>query len=242
MSETEPNPGLDRVRFALRATGDKSETANAHLSGVHTRGYLPHVKHEGASYFVTFRLYDSLPKNIMLQFQAERAERLRQLLANRVPAKNKPVPSRTTVTEETINRDYQQKVERYLDQGVGSCVLRRPDIAKLVSNAIKHFEGDRYLLSAWVVMPNHVHAVLWPTPNQLLGDILRNWKGYTAREANLLLGRTGQAMWQEESFDHWIRSDDEKARICRYVINNPITARLCATPEEWQWSSAWHTS
>ena len=233
MLETEPNPGLDRVRFELQAAGVNPETANPLRSGVHTRGYLPHVKREGASYFVTFRLDDSLPQEVLLKFQAERAQRLR-LLASRTPDANP-----TAETQETIERDYRRQVERYLDQGVGSCWLRRPDIAELVANALRHFDGQRYLLSSWVVMPNHVHAVLWPMPNHLLGGILKNWKGYTSHEANQRLNRTGQALWQPESFDRWIRTDDEKAQICRYVVNNPVTARLCAAPDDWRWSSAW---
>jgi len=138
-----------------------------------------------------------------------------------------------------INRDHLRRVERFLDRGVGACWLRRPDLAELMSNALRHFDGQRYRLSAWVVMPNHVHAVLWPMPNHLLGDILKSWKGYTAHEFNQRLQQTGQTFWQPESFDHWIRNDDEKARICRYVVHNPVPARLCATPEEWRWSSAW---
>jgi REP element-mobilizing transposase RayT len=231
MALDETNPGLDRVRFALRAAGIPAEAPQPHRSGVHSRGYLPHVKREGASYFVTFRLDDSLPKEVLLQFQAERAERLRRLLA--------ATDSPPWETEDTINRDHRRQVERYLDRGVGACWLRRPDLADLVANALRHFDGQRYLLSAWVVMPNHVHAVLWPRPNHLLGDILRSWKGYTAHEANQRLQRMGQPFWQPESYDHWIRSDDEKARVCRYVVNNPVSAGLCAAPEDWRWSSAW---
>jgi REP element-mobilizing transposase RayT len=239
MSASEPNPGLDRVRFALRATGVKSEAANPHRSGVHSRGYLPHVKREGASYFVTFRLGDSLPKEVLLEYQGERAERLRRLLAAGTTTKSAPSAGMTPDTKEAIDRDYRRKVERYLDKGAGACWLRRPDLAELVANALRHFEGQRYLLTAWVVMPNHVHVMVWPMPNYLLGDILQSWKGYTAREANKILGSTGQTFWQPESFDRWIRNDEEKARICRYIVNNPVTARLCPTPQDWHWSSAW---
>ena len=239
MHSNEPNPDLERVRFALRATGVKPEAANPLRSGIHSRGYLPHVKREGASYFVTFRLDDSLPKDFLLKFQAERAQRLRRLSAWHDDAPKRQALGTAPDTEEQIDRDYYRQVERYLDKGVGACWLRRPDIAELVANALRHFEGQRYLLSAWVVMPNHVHAVVWPMPNHLLGDILRSWKGYTAYEANKLLQRTGQTFWQPEAFDHWIRTEEEKVRICRYVVNNPVTARLCAAPEDWSWSSAW---
>src|SRR5438093_12494491 len=76
-----PNPDIERVRFSLRADGVKPDTPNKLRSGIHSRGYLPHVKREGASYFVTFRLADSLPQEVLMKFQAERAERLRRLFA-----------------------------------------------------------------------------------------------------------------------------------------------------------------
>ena len=88
-------------------------------------------------------------------------------------------------------------------------------------------------------MPNHVHIVLWPMPNYTLSNILQSLKSYTAREANKLLNRSGLDFWQRESFDHWIRNDEENARCCSYVVHNPVKARLCAKSEDWKWSSAW---
>jgi REP element-mobilizing transposase RayT len=140
---------------------------------------------------------------------------------------------------EEIERDYFRKVEAYLDKGIGRCWLRRPEIAKLVADAMAFFEGERLLLKSWVVMPNHVHAVLWPMPNFTLSGITQSWKRYSAREANKILGRTGEPFWQPEPFDHWIRDDQEHARCCRYVENNPVKARLCAAAPDWRWSSAW---
>lgn len=228
-----PNPGLDRVSHELRATGVKPDATNPPISGIHSRGFLPHVKREGASYFVTFRLADSLPKEVLMKFEAEKAQRLRQLHA----ATKRGQP--TDDSEEKINRDFRRKFERYLDNSHGACHLRRPGVAELVANAIRHFEGQRYLLSDWVVMPNHVHVVLWPMPNENLSDILKSWKQFTSRRAKPMVGMTDEHFWQPESFDHWIRDDDEKARICRYIRNNPVTARLCQRPEDWQWSRAW---
>jgi putative transposase len=89
------------------------------------------------------------------------------------------------------------------------------------------------------VMPNHVHVILWPMPNFTLSEILKSRKRHTARQANLILGRTGETFWQRESYDHWIRNDDEQARIRRYIRMNPVNARLCKAPEDWKWSSAW---
>jgi REP element-mobilizing transposase RayT len=235
----EPNPKLDRVMHELRAAGVKPEAANSLRSGIHTRGYLPHVKREGARYFVTFRLADSLPKEVLLKYQAERAEWLQRFhTQNDTARKTGIAPPKMQVLEE-IERNYFRKLESYLDKGTGECCLRCPEIAKLVAEAFRFFDGERYRLDAWVVMPNHVHLVLWPMPNHTLSQIAQSLKRFTAREANKLLRRTGQTFWQPETYDHWIRDDEEHARCCRYVVNNPVKARLCAAPEDWQWSGAW---
>ena len=231
--DDEPNAGLNRVHYELRATGVKPESANPMRSGVHSRGYLPHVKREGASYFVTFRLADSLPKEVLLQFEAEQAERLRrwqQAVAQGLPSSD---------SEADIHRDFRRQVERYLDQGHGACHLRRPAAAVLVCNAIMHFEGERYYLGNWVVMPNHVHALVWPKPNHTLSDILKTWKQYTSRRIKPIVAVEENRFWQPESYNHWVRNDDEKARISRYIRHNPVTSRLCAQPEDWPWSSVW---
>jgi REP element-mobilizing transposase RayT len=239
MFPARPNPQTGRVTFELRATGVKPEETNPLRSGIHTRGYLPHVKREGASYFVTFRLADSLPKEVLLQIQAERAERLHRFHAQRDAAKKLGTASPPLETLDEIERDYFRKLESYLDKGAGECWLKRPEIAKLVADALRFFENERYRLDAWVVMSNHVHVVLWPMPNHILSAIVQSWKRFTAREANKLLNRTGETFWQPEPFDHWIRNEAEHARCCGYVVNNPVKARLCVAPEDWQWSSAW---
>lgn len=228
VNSDESNHGLERVKFQLRADGVPDESPNPLRTGIHSRGYLPHVKREGTSYFVTFRLVDSLPKEVLLRFEHERAEALRRL-----PAKTNGEPA------EEIHRELRRKIERYLDQGAGECHLRRPKIADLVAGALRHFHGQQYLLDDWVVMPNHVHVILWPMPNFTLSEILKGRKRHTARQANLILGRTGETFWQRESYDHWIRNDEEKSRIRRYIRMNPVNARLCKAPEDWKWSSAW---
>lgn len=226
-----PNLGLDRVRHQLRATGVRSGSASPLRSGIHSRGYLPHVKREGAAYFVTLRLADSLPAEALLKFAAKRAEQLRDLAAGPDPAVKSGA--------ENIERDCRRKIERLLDRGLGACWLRRPEIADLVSDALRFFDGERYVLKAWVVMPNHVHVIFRPLANHTVSAILQSWKRYTARTDNELLGRTGQPFWQRESFDHWIRNDEEHARCCGYTVRNPVGASLCAAPEQWRWSSAW---
>ena len=227
------NPGLDRARHQLRASGVRDAQSNPLRSGVHTRGYLPHVRREGAEYFVTFRLADSLPKEVLLRYEGERAERLRLYLQAKREGRE------TTDDEETMNRDFRRKVERYLDQGAGACHLRLPEIAELVAGALKFFDEQRYLLREWVVMPNHVHAQFWPMPNHLMGDIVKSWKQFTSLRAKRILNLPEGRFWQPEAYDHWIRDDEERSRIARYIRNNPVTAKLCAQPEDWRWSSAW---
>jgi REP element-mobilizing transposase RayT len=229
MPSEEPNSRLDRVRFELRADGVCPNMPNPLRSGIHSRGYLPHVKREGASYFVTFRLGDALPQEALERFANEKVERLRTL----------DVGNTTSgAAIEEVELEYYRKIERYLDRGAGACWLRRPEIAEMVSKALLHFEGKQYLLDDWVIMPNHVHLILWPMPNFTLSEILKSRKQFTATQANQLLGRTGEVFWQPESFDHWIRNDAEKARMRRYIRWNPVNAGLCASPEQWPWGSA----
>ncbi|MEO8426363.1 MAG: transposase [Verrucomicrobiota bacterium] len=239
MFPAERNPHTERVKYELRATGVRPESADPLRSGIHTRGYLPHVKREGSRYFVTFRLVDSLPKDVLLKYQAERAERLQRFRVQLAAAKKLGTEPPKPESLDEIERNYFRKLEDYLDKSAGECWLKRPQIADLLTNALRCSDGERYRLDAWIVMPNHVHTVLWPMPNHSLSKILQSWKSYIAREANKLLGRTGQTFWQPESFDHWIRNDQEHSRCCRYVVNNPVKARLCAAPDEWKWSSAW---
>lgn len=229
---SEPDSGLERTRHEVRASGTKDETQRPLRSGIHTRGYLPHVKREGASYFVTFCLADSLPEQVLLDFERKKAERRRRLLhfKSRGEAIND--------SQEQIARDFGRKIERYLDRGAGACHLRRPEIAALVAQAMRHFHGSRYLLHERVVMPNHVHVIVWPMPNHLLSNILKSWKQFISRRAKTILSMGEEPFWQRESYDHWIRNDEEKAKIARYIRNNPVTAGQCARPEDWKWSSA----
>ena len=188
------------------------------------------MKKEGAVYFVTFRLNDSLPTHEIARLKHERKVILEQARAAKNPL--------TWHEEQQLLAWYCDKVEALLDAGRGACWLSKPDVADLVAGALRHFDGERYELRAWVVMRNHVHAIVWPKPGHTLSDILRSWKSFTSNQANKILHRTGESFWQSESFDHWIRDDAEHARLVAYVENNPVKAGLCKSPEDWKWSSA----
>jgi REP element-mobilizing transposase RayT len=199
------------------------------LSGFHSRDHLPHLKREGGSYFVTFRLAGTLPAAVLLKFRQEREQILAQALAAKRPL--------TWHEQEALFRWYCERVDKYLDAGHGQCWLKQPALAELVAKALRFHENARFDLLAWVVMPNHVHAVLGPRPGWTLSRILQSWKGYTAHEANHLLGHTGTAFWQRESFDHLVRDDEDLHRCCHYTTTNPVNAGYCTRAEDWQWSS-----
>jgi REP element-mobilizing transposase RayT len=91
-------------------------------------------------------------------------------------------------------------------------------------------------------MPNHAHAVLWPFEGESVSEILHSWKSYTSKEAKRILRRDASKIWQAESFNHWIRDDDERARLVTYVERNPVKARLCNSPEKWKWSSVYRAA
>ena len=127
--------------------------------------------------------------------------------------------------------------DRALARSHGRLWLSDARVARQVVDAIRTGESRKlYELHAWVVMPNHVHMLI--LPHVPLPQITHWIKGRTAREANLLLERTGEPFWQHESWDHWVRNEREFQRIVAYIEENPVSAGLAGTPEGWPWSSA----
>ncbi len=112
-----------------------------------------------------------------------------------------------------------------------------PSIAQIVVQSLQHCGETDYGLHAWVVMPNHVH--LLATARTHVSKFMRRLKGYTARQANQLLNRTGQAFWQEESYDHLVRTPEEFRNIEAYILNNPVKAGLARSAAEYRWSSGY---
>lgn len=168
--------------------------AGAEANANHSRGYLPHIVRSGASYFVTFRLADSLPLAVLAEFEAQ---------ARRLGSTQNSV-----VTDS--QRELRKRIEAYLDSGTGKCELGDPTIAEMMCVALTLGHNIRYELDTWVIMPNHVHVIVRPFPGMSLTRILQRWKGRVARGANLHLGRTGESFWQPESYDRVIRDEDEK--------------------------------
>jgi REP element-mobilizing transposase RayT len=125
------------------------------------------------------------------------------------------------------------------DPSVGSRILARPGIGEIVESSLLHFQGERYALSAWCVMPNHVHAVVTPYSDFALSQVLHSWKSYSAHQINKKLNSKG-TIWEKESFDHLVRNERAFATFVEYTENNPVAAGLCETSEHWQFCSARH--
>jgi type I restriction enzyme R subunit len=112
-------------------------------------------------------------------------------------------------------------MQRWLDHGLGESWLETPEAAKLLVGSFQYFDGERYLLDEYAVMPNHAHALVYPLVDHELSDIAKGWKGYSAREIKKLLGRRGQ-FWQHEPFDHIVRDAGSLQRFRDYIRGNPL--------------------
>jgi menaquinone-specific isochorismate synthase len=187
---------------------------------------LPHWEIEGAVYFVTFRLADSPPKKALQELDSERKDIL---------ATASQMGRSLSATERKRMGQLQvRSLEKTLDMGAGKCFLRSGAIARVVVNALEAFDGSRYQLFAWSVMPNHVHVLFQTIGKIPLARILHSWKSYTAKAANQILGRNGE-FWQREYYDHLIRNVAEFDRAVRYVLENPSKAGLKDWPWVWSW-------
>jgi tRNA threonylcarbamoyl adenosine modification protein (Sua5/YciO/YrdC/YwlC family) len=187
--------------------------------------HLPHWTQEGATYAVTFRLADALPAGVVADWELQRHE-----ILERARRQGREL---TEAEERRLAELFSEKVESCLDGGHGKCWLHDERVARVVRDALLHFEGERYDLAAWCVMPNHVHVIVHPLPGHRLSEILHGWKSFTAKKANQLLGRSGE-FWQPESYDQRIRSERELRYQVQYVLENPQKAGL----KGWPWVGA----
>ena len=173
------------------------------------RRRLPHLEAIGEPLFLTFRLKGSLP---------DRTDPSRQPPSPPAKPSSQWIPTprrrphRSNLAKTTPHRG----------------IIENSSTA---ASTLRHYD-----LHAWVIMPNHVHLLLTPQVNA--SNLLRALKSTTASGANQLLNTTGPPFWQDESYDHLVRNNDEFRNIQRYIENNPVKACLAATPEQYPWSSA----
>jgi REP element-mobilizing transposase RayT len=189
---------------------------------IRDRGRLPHWEKDGATYFVTFRLGDSLPHSVLERIASQRKSltaTARQLGRALSASEIKHLKQLST-----------KQVEEYLDRGSGKCYLSDPRVAEIVVCALRYFNEKRYRLFAWCVMPNHVHVLFKLFPGHDLAEVLHSWKSFTAHEVKKLI-HVPAAFWQREYYDHLIRDENEFARAIAYVADNPKKAGL----RDWTW-------
>jgi putative transposase len=181
----------------------------------YSRGYLPHFDSPTAIQAVTFRLADSVPQNVIADWRME-----------------------LETAEAEAQAELRRRIAKWEDAGHGSCLLGKPGHAALVEGALLHFDGNRYRLLEWCVMPNHVHVIFAQMEGEPLNRIVKSWKSYTAKEINRAEGRTG-AFWERDYYDRYIRDEDHLHDARQYTRENPVKAGLCEKAEEWRFGSAW---
>lgn len=189
-------------------------------------GRLPHWEQVGTVCFITFRTRDSMPRAVVERFLREQDVWLKARCVDRARTDWERELDRLTPAERAaFRRLCSDRWESALDGCLGSCPLRDPVAARVVTESLTHHDGERYSLFDFVVMPNHVH-VLASFPE--LGAVRRQceaWKRFTATRLNRMLGRTGR-FWEEEAFDHLVRSETQFERLRDYLADNPVRAGL----------------
>jgi REP element-mobilizing transposase RayT len=193
---------------------------------IQSKRRLPHREQPRCTYFATWRCADSVAQEQLAQWRAEK-----QLFFERHPRPWDPS------TQRLYNDSFPRRLEEWSDQGMGACILQSPDVRSIVVDSLHHFQGERYDLECYVVMPNHVHVIFRPfhspaldetsdnAPNDCLSAVLHSWKGFTGKRINELLGVHG-SFWMDETFDHAIRSEAQMHKLRQYIRDNPVKAGL----------------
>jgi putative transposase len=169
--------------------------------------HLPHWRQEGATYFVTFRLADSLPQAKLAELRQQR-EVWRQMH-----------PEADGEEFDTFALEQMARIERWLDAGFGSCVLKKASARRGLDECLRRFDGERYELGAFVIVSNHAHVVVKPLGAWSLEQVDGAWKQYSAKCINRTTGRRGR-VWQSESFDRIVRDTPHLRRVLKYLEGN----------------------
>jgi REP element-mobilizing transposase RayT len=189
---------------------------------------LPHWTQTGTLAFITFRTWDSMPAVVLRQWFAEKDQWLHEQGIDRDTANWRAQFERLPLTlQNDYHRQFSDRWHGQLDDCHGHCVLKENEYAQLVVDSLKHFAGDRYELTDFVVMPNHVHLLAaFPDARAMLKQC-ESWKHFTATQLNRRLGRSGR-FWQQDGFDHLVRSVEQFEYLRQYIAQNPTKANLRA--------------
>ena len=188
---------------------------------------LPHWQcKNSSSYFVTFRLADSLPIKLLKIWENQRKEWLDE----------HPLPW-CADTEIEYHRHFSTRIDTLLDAGHGECLLEDSIHANTIEQTLIARDGSHYLLHSWIIMPNHVHVLFALNPEQHLGRVIGAWKRFSATSIHNSTGRSG-SLWQRDYFDRIIRDWDHFSNVAHYIRNNPMKAQL-ADHRYRVWESTW---
>ena len=211
---------IEEKKDAVLENGVPGQRRNPGTSGWHSRGYLPHFESCEAIQQVTFHLADSVAKAVLQRLESELK----------------------LVADEKRDVERRKRLDAWTDTGHGLCVLREPWIAEMVRGSLLAFDGKRYRLLAWVVMPNHVHVLFQPMQGWTVAKIVASWKKFTARRICDDLRKAGEKVfgpvWHREYWDRHIRDRKHFEQVVRYIHRNPVKAGLVETEGSWLWSSA----
>ena len=217
------SPAIDAIAFfATSALHAVMSTGRVKFCPFNDRGellvarnHLPHWTQAGRTYFITFHLGDSLPESKLGAWREQRD----------IWLKLHPRPWSPAVEAE-YNERFAAQIDAWLDAGHGACPLRRPEIRMEVERCLLAFDNQRHDLDAFVIMPNHVHALIAPRESEDLFALLKGIKGASARACNRQLGITGGSFWMEDSYNRIVRNVSELQAYRRYIAENPAKARL----------------
>jgi putative transposase len=188
---------------------------------------LPHWAQAGTVCFITWRTADSLPAEVVQRMNQERQRLLLDHGLDPHGDWKAALAKRPNAVRGRIQWSLFEIWDRSLDLGCGACVLRDPALSALVGESLLHFDGQRYLVTDYAVMPNHVHLLVAFHSDEAMESQCTSWKRYTGRQIHRQLGQSGE-FWQVEQFDHLVRSPEQFEHYRRYIEDNPRRARLPA--------------
>ncbi|MES1147183.1 MAG: transposase [bacterium] len=186
-----------------------SDESRVH-KGFYSRGYLPHIDNAELKQFITFRLADSLPVHLLAKWRIELA----------------------STRDEFRAIEMRRRVERYLDEGRGECILLDPRHANSVAQVLRYGDGTAYNLFGFTVMPNHVHVLIEQKEGFPLHRVVRSWKSKSSSLINQARGAS-EAVWQPDYFDRYIRSAEHFSKAVGYIQMNPVKAGLVTDFVDW---------
>ncbi len=185
----------------------------------------PHWSQTGAVVFITFRTADSIPREVIERWDREKHEWLQQRGHDVRKHWSEVVPTLTDKERADFQKQFNRCREEFLDTCHGQCLLKQPNLAKIVADSLLHFDGERYRMGDFIVMPNHVHLLAVFATAEVMKDQCDSWLHYTAFRINQATEGKGK-FWQQEPFDHLVRSAEQYDYLRQYIAENSEKAQL----------------